>query len=40
VAAIPLSAFYEAGFEQGIARLCFAKKESTLDLALERLSRL
>ena len=37
VAAIPLSAFYEGGFEQGIARLCFAKKDDTLDLALERL---
>ena len=40
VAAIPLSAFYENGFEQGIARLCFAKREDTLDLALERLARL
>jgi methionine aminotransferase len=40
VAAIPLSAFYEGGFEQGIARLCFAKKEETLQLALQRLARL
>jgi methionine aminotransferase len=40
VAAIPLSAFYEGGFEQGIARLCFAKKDETLRLALERLQAL
>jgi methionine transaminase len=40
VAAIPLSAFYADGFEQGIARLCFAKKDETLLAALERLKRL
>ena len=40
VAAIPLSAFYQKGFDQGIIRFCFAKKEATLQLALERLSRL
>ena len=40
VAAIPLSAFYEGGFEQGIARLCFAKKDETLNAALQRLARL
>ena len=40
VAAIPLSAFYRGGFEQRIARFCFAKKDATLDLALERLARL
>ena len=40
VAAIPLSAFYLGGFEQRIARFCFAKKDSTLNLALERLTRL
>ena len=40
VAAIPLSAFYQGGFEQHIARFCFAKKDSTLNLALERLARL
>ena len=40
VAAIPLSAFYEGGFEQRIARFCFAKKDETLELALERLARL
>ena len=37
VAAIPLSAFYVDGFDQKIARFCFAKKEETLDLALARL---
>jgi methionine aminotransferase len=40
VAAIPLSAFYEGGFEQGLARLCFAKKDETLQGALDRLARL
>ena len=40
VAAIPLSVFYEGGFEQRLARLCFAKKDETLDLALARLARL
>ena len=40
VAAIPLSAFYEGGFEQGFARLCFAKKDETLQAALARLARL
>ena len=40
VAAIPLSAFYAEGFEQRIARLCFAKKDETLDRALERLATL
>jgi methionine aminotransferase len=40
VAAIPLSAFYPGGFEQRIARFCFAKKDTTLNQALERLARL
>jgi methionine transaminase len=40
VAAIPLSAFYEDGRNQSIARLCFAKKDQTLQHALERLQRL
>ena len=40
VAAIPVSAFYEGGFEQGLARLCFAKRDETLELALERLRKL
>jgi methionine transaminase len=37
VAAIPLSAFYEHPFEQRLARFCFAKKDETLELALQRL---
>ena len=40
VAAIPLSAFYADGFDQGVVRFCFAKKDETLDRAIERLSRL
>ena len=40
VAAIPISAFYDGGFEQGIARLCFAKRDETLREALSRLARL
>lgn len=40
VAAIPLSAFYEGGFEQGLVRLCFAKKDETLIQALSRLERI
>ena len=40
VAAIPLSAFYEGGFEQGLARLCFAKRDETLQQALQRLRKL
>ena len=38
VAAIPLSAFYADGFDQGIVRFCFAKQDATLDDALERLA--
>ena len=40
VAAIPLSAFYADGYEQQIARLCFAKRDETLQSALARLRRL
>ena len=40
VAAIPLSAFYGDGFDQGVVRFCFAKQEATLAQALERLARL
>ena len=39
VAAIPVSAFYARGYEQGLARLCFAKRDETLDEALRRLQR-
>ena len=40
VAAIPLSAFYGNGFDQGVVRFCFAKKDETLANALARLARL
>jgi len=40
VAAIPLSAFYGGGFDQRVVRFCFAKKDETLQLALDRLARL
>jgi methionine transaminase len=40
VAAIPLSAFYGDGFDQRVVRFCFAKKDETLKLALDRLAKL
>lgn len=40
VAAIPVSAFYSEPRESGVVRFCFAKKEETLQLALDRLARL
>jgi methionine aminotransferase len=40
VAAIPVSAFYSQPTESGIVRFCFAKKDETLRLALDRLARL
>ena len=40
VAAIPLSAFYDDGRNQGLARFCYAKQDSTLNTALQRLARL
>ena len=38
VAAIPVSAFYEKDAVTSVVRFCFAKKDTTLDTALERLS--
>ena len=40
VAAIPLSAFYADGLDQKLIRFCFAKKDETLQAALQRLARL
>ncbi|HYE70965.1 MAG TPA: pyridoxal phosphate-dependent aminotransferase [Aquabacterium sp.] len=40
VAAIPLSAFYGDGRDQGLARFCFAKRDETLNAALARLAKL
>ncbi|MBV8961882.1 MAG: aminotransferase class I/II-fold pyridoxal phosphate-dependent enzyme, partial [Hyphomicrobiales bacterium] len=39
VAAIPVSAFYEEAPVKTVVRFCFAKTDSTLDAALERLGR-
>ena len=40
VTAIPLSAFYDDGRNQGLARFCFAKRDATLQAALSRLTKL
>lgn len=40
VAAIPVSAFYNVPRESGVVRFCFAKKDETLHLALDRLAKL
>lgn len=40
VAAIPMSTFYADGFDQRVIRFCFAKKDETLESALERLAKL
>lgn len=40
VAAIPLSAFYGDGFNQGVVRFCFAKTDETLREAIRRLRKL
>jgi methionine transaminase len=40
VAAIPLSAFYGNEFDQRVVRFCFAKKDETLNDALDRLAKL
>jgi len=37
VAAIPMSAFYDQAPDMRVIRFCFAKKDTTLDAALERL---
>ena len=39
VAAIPVSAFYEADAVTSILRLCFSKRDETLDAGIERLAR-
>jgi N-succinyldiaminopimelate aminotransferase len=38
VAAIPVSAFYANGAVRNVVRFCFAKRDATLDSALERLA--
>jgi len=39
VAAIPLSAFYDDNRNQRLARFCFAKRDETLNVALDRLAK-
>ncbi len=39
VAVIPVSAFYSKGTDHHVLRFCFAKKQETLDNALERLKK-
>lgn len=40
VAMIPVSAFYTEGRDNKVVRFCFAKKEETLERAVERLARI
>ncbi len=40
VAAIPVSAFYSSGRQDGVIRLCFAKTEDVLSAAAERLTKI
>lgn len=40
VATIPVSAFYKSGKDDGVVRFCFAKKNETLELAVERLNKI
>jgi len=40
VAAIPVSAFFDEGRDEGVIRFCFAKRDDTLKSALQRLVRL
>ncbi|HVK47450.1 MAG TPA: methionine aminotransferase [Pseudobacter sp.] len=40
IATIPVSAFYRAGNNDKVIRFCFAKKESTLEQAAERLQKI
>ncbi len=39
VAAIPVSAFYESDPVRNVVRLCFAKKDETIDAGIERLAK-
>ncbi len=39
VAAIPVSAFYETDPVRNVVRLCFAKRDQTLDAGIERLAK-
>lgn len=39
VATIPVSAFYKDGTDNKVVRFCFAKKQTTIDQAIERLAK-
>ena len=39
VAAIPVSAFYESDPVRNVVRLCFAKRDQTIDAGIERLAK-
>jgi methionine aminotransferase len=40
IATIPMSAFYKDGQDNKVLRFCFAKKEETLEKAVEKLATL
>jgi methionine aminotransferase len=40
ITAVPVSAFYKNGEDNKVLRFCFAKKETTLEKAVEKLSKL
>ncbi|MDF2190973.1 methionine aminotransferase [Paraflavitalea sp. CAU 1676] len=40
IATIPVSAFYQSGKDNKVIRFCFAKKEATLEQAVERLRKI
>ncbi len=40
IATIPVSAFYQSGKDNKVIRFCFAKKETTLEQAVERLRKI
>ena len=40
VASIPVSAFYIAGLDNKVVRFCFAKRNETLEKAVERLAKI
>ena len=39
VAVVPVSAFYHDGYDPGLVRFCFAKEQTTLEMAAARLRR-
>jgi aspartate/methionine/tyrosine aminotransferase len=39
VAAIPVSAFYASNPVRNVMRLCFAKRDETIDAGIERLAK-